>query len=370
MIPDDLTGTNYPPDVLIEMLLEKGLQYKDAATVTAKLMLVTAGSSPRVFQYKTSFASAEATCTSQFARSFVHADWVDGADVVQAEQTTGEEGFNLRFHRIEDDLDALAEDVARAFVCLANMRTSLRALLDEIRAEINIINAALADRPAATTGGATLMLADDVKYVGTTNYFGHKSHVVATPQGNVVFPITSEIAGGPLVNPRVRRTALIAKFLQTPEVKTFFNQAPKPVTPTQFNNAFGDKQIGEGYTVRAVLSILSSRARFDNSAELVERVAEREAAALRTTGESDELIREAFGLVGNAKVGDAPVDRLTMIPAQARTALNSAGYNTVKEFTTAGVEALTTDLKQKGLDVNEGDVAGWQATALTFNMVR
>lgn len=54
--------------------------------------------------------------------SFAHQDWVDGEDVGQAEQTTGEDGFNTRFHRIESDLDALGSDFAqgpipkRAFV--------------------------------------------------------------------------------------------------------------------------------------------------------------------------------------------------------------------------------------------------------------
>ena len=37
-------------------------------------------------------------------QSFKHQDWVDGVSVVQAGQTPGEEGFNDRLHRVENDL--------------------------------------------------------------------------------------------------------------------------------------------------------------------------------------------------------------------------------------------------------------------------
>lgn len=40
----------------------------------------------------------------EFNRSFSHVDWIDNEDVVQAE---GENGFNTRFHALEDDLDTI-----------------------------------------------------------------------------------------------------------------------------------------------------------------------------------------------------------------------------------------------------------------------
>lgn len=41
----------------------------------------------------------------EYARTFTHADWIDNEDVVQAE---GENGFNVRFHALEDELDAVS----------------------------------------------------------------------------------------------------------------------------------------------------------------------------------------------------------------------------------------------------------------------
>lgn len=46
-----------------------------------------------------------------YARSFTHRDWIDNEDVVQAE---GENGFNLRFHGVEDELDKVGAAFALA----------------------------------------------------------------------------------------------------------------------------------------------------------------------------------------------------------------------------------------------------------------
>jgi hypothetical protein len=94
----------------------------------------------RTFGYSTPFPAVDADCTLEFTRSFTHQDWIDGESVCQAEESTAEEGFNRRFHNIEDDIDALASEIGKAFLCLAETRASLRALLDEIQAEINRIN--------------------------------------------------------------------------------------------------------------------------------------------------------------------------------------------------------------------------------------
>lgn len=107
----------------------------------------------RVFSYSAPFAPSAPACQAAFVRSFVHTDWIDGESVVQAGETTLEEGFNRRFHRIEDDLDALSADVARAFVCLGEQRAALARLLDEIRAEINRINGDIHDCCKGESGG-------------------------------------------------------------------------------------------------------------------------------------------------------------------------------------------------------------------------
>ncbi len=64
----------------------------------------------------------------EFERTFEHTDWVDGEDVVRAE---GEEGFNTRFHKIEQDLDALGKSLD----FIKRTRGELAALLQKIKGE-------------------------------------------------------------------------------------------------------------------------------------------------------------------------------------------------------------------------------------------
>src|SRR5215213_1453351 len=117
--------------------LFKAVGFSDAQADTLVDVFTQIVATQRLFDYQRPFPATDPDCVSTFARSFRHEDWVDGESVVQAEQTSIEDGFNHRFHRIEEDLDALAADVAKAFLCLGEMRGDLRAILDEIKAELN-----------------------------------------------------------------------------------------------------------------------------------------------------------------------------------------------------------------------------------------
>lgn len=117
---------------------------------------IVKGKNKRVFAYSDPVASAQpVACRADFVRSFVHTDWIDGESVVQAGETTMEEGFNARFHKIEDDLDALAADIARAFVCMGDQRAEVSKALDEVKAELNRINSDIHDCCQADSGTLT-----------------------------------------------------------------------------------------------------------------------------------------------------------------------------------------------------------------------
>lgn len=110
--------------------------------------------SKRVFAYTAPVDAAQpAQCRATFVRTFIHADWIDGESVVQAETTTLEEGFNSRFHKLEQDLEALAADIAKAFVCLGEQRAGVSRALEEVKTEINRINSDIFDCCDGKTGG-------------------------------------------------------------------------------------------------------------------------------------------------------------------------------------------------------------------------
>ncbi len=275
MATGDLTGTTMTAEDIFQKLTTTGVSKYEAQMVVANWILGNAGVLPRTFAYQTPFEGAEAACAPQFTRSFAHQDWVDGEDVVQAEQTTGEDGFNTRFHRIESDLDALGSDVAQAFVCINAMRASLRLLLDELQAELNLVYRQIASTGGGGgfpvpvepggggvfTGGGGVWTTGGVftgggpavtggTYLGTTKFFDHDVHVFQTSAGRVVLPAVEGVTVTPFENPRVQRAKALGEFLVSPKVQEAFAQGPIP--KRAFVERFGDEVLsnGEGCATR------------------------------------------------------------------------------------------------------------------------
>jgi hypothetical protein len=148
LISDDLSFAK-----AFEILEQSNLTQVEINSLVWGLLGEALGKSKRVFNYTKTFEPSAPACEVGFARSFVHTDWIDGESVVQAEHNSIEEGFNSRFHKIEDDLDALSTDSAKALRCIGDMRAELAALLTEIRTEINRINADVHECCHKTAGG-------------------------------------------------------------------------------------------------------------------------------------------------------------------------------------------------------------------------
>lgn len=356
-----LTGTTMTAEDIFEKLTKTGVSKTEAQLVVANWILGNAGALPRGFAFKTSFAGTEAACTPQFTRSFAHEDWVDGEDVVQAEQTTGEEGFNLRFHRIETDLDALGRDVGQAFACINSMRASLRLLLDELQAELNLIYTEIARLgrdgrivvdPAPSLGG---------KYLGTTKFFDSDVHVFETAAGRIMLPAVAGIEVTPFENPRVQRTQAFGEFVVNDSVQEFFR--PGAVSKGAFLRKFGEGALSNGETVRDAIEIIPSGVRFATPQSLLDALTTREGAAIRTSGLESESIAATFGLAGTDRVADAPLDRLEVMPSNVRSVLAREGVSTVGAFAGRNPAQLTTLLEKRGVDVSTADVGGWVGAA-------
>jgi hypothetical protein len=158
--------------------------------LATSIVLQQIGSAKRTFSYSHPLAAADNSCAPVFARSFVHADWQDGEDVVSAEGSNGDEGFNTRFHKIEADLDALSTDTAKTFECMAELRSDLATLLEEVRLELNRINTDIHKLKPSTGGDVTL---PPVTFPG--DVFFPPISVHPRP------PITPVNPWGPVINP-------------------------------------------------------------------------------------------------------------------------------------------------------------------------
>jgi hypothetical protein len=366
-----LTGTTMTAEQIFDKLTTTGVSKTEAQLVVANWILGNAGLLPRTFAYKTPFAAAEEDCVPQFARTFAHEDWIDGENVVQAEQTTGEDGFNLRFHRIEGDLDALGRDVAQAFVCISSMRASLRSLLDELQAEVNLVHRAVAR--GGRDGGGIIVEPGPIQpgplvggaYLGTTKYFDASVHVFETSSGRVMLPAVEGITITPFENPRVQRTLAVGEFVTTPEVQQFFATG-RPMPKSAFLERFGNEVLSNGEKLRDAIEIIPTETEFPGGQSVVDGLAQREGAAIRTSGLEREAIEVAFGLEGATRVADAPLDRLEILPEDARTALVSAGVGTIGSFVDRNPNELMRVLQSRGIDARAADVSGWVAAGKTL----
>jgi hypothetical protein len=356
-------------------LVTGGLTQSAAATLVSSWIFEHFGRVERKFNYAQDFPAVDPACVATFARTFHHADWVDGESVVQAEATTGEEGFNRRFHEIENDLDGLAADVAKAFVCLASMRRALFNLLAEVRAEINRLNSDVHDccsRRGPAVGPVTQLpsyvdLIDNPYFLGATVLGDRPVQMWRTDRGLVVLPTVAALAPDVVVNPRVTRAGALARyFAENRRVQDFFGD--RQVSRRQLVERFGDEPVREGMTVRDVVSILPEDSGF-RMGEMVEAVTEREAAALRTTSGSAQAVASAFGIeFGTEKVADVRLDRVKNIPPQARAVLLQRGIETVGKLAGANPAEVARLLQAEGVEgVTVGDASEWTAVAKTFS---
>ena len=88
-------------DSVIKRITDTGIADHDAALIVSGWIFENYGRTRRTFNFAQSFPSTmEACMPPAFVRAFVHQDWTDGEDVVQAGETVNDEGFNSRFHKI------------------------------------------------------------------------------------------------------------------------------------------------------------------------------------------------------------------------------------------------------------------------------
>ena len=362
-----------------DKLTTAGVSKSDAAVIAGHWVIAQAGKGMRVFSYSAALAQIEAACAAQFNRTFAHTDWIDGESVVQAEETTVEEGFNKRFHAIEADLDTLGVDVKKSFQCLAELRVSLKALLEEVRAEINRLNKDVFDccRRVEVFPSPTINppLLDWGRFAGMVNLYGKPMQLWETKAGTLVLPLPPKGGGGdPWEDPRITRVSELSRLLgDNPAIKKHFTDAAAAGTPVKVDDlvkSVGDELSPGGLKLKDVVTILPPGATVKDAAELLDTVSEREAAALRTSGLSTVARTATLGVGTDVeKVGEVRLDQFEAIPKAQRTALVAAGISTLDKLSASDTRAIASALKRAGLTATAGEISGWQATAKTMILI-
>jgi hypothetical protein len=359
-------GTNV--NGLFTHLRDVGVAEEAAGLLVSEWLAENLGKRRRSFQFRTDFPEQVAACNAVFQRTFAHTDWVDGESVVQAGETPTEEGFNKRFHALEADLDTVKGDLVRAFECLAEMRRTLRAMFNELVAEINTINGLLGETqplpPVSTFPGNV----NQGTFAGTVK-FGDKDMLLwNTNQGQFLLPKTPEVVPD-IRNPRFNSAGVLqGKFLEQPAIAENF---PEEVAVKDLVEKFGNEVLIDGRTVAEVVKILPPDFTAPNLGELVNQVAEREAGAIRTEIGATEAIKNNLGISFEREaVATAPVENATFLPPTAGEALKDVGVVNIEKLAGSDPVEVHRQLTDAGVRVSPGEVARWQGIAKTLTRLR
>jgi hypothetical protein len=363
------------PEVLYNNLKTAGVTDVDAGLLVSGWIFKNFGNVQRTFSYGQTFDAVDTNCgAATFARGFVHADWVDGESVVQAQQTTSEEGFNVRFHKIEADIDGLAAEIAKLYACVADMRSNLHDRLEEIKAELNRLDADTFKSGNAPRGtGAEFpvygSLLNNAQYAGVSKFGDQTVAMWNTNQGMYMLPAVNPVVGDPISDARVQSAASFAKYVtENPAIAQSFTSA---FTVGDFVSKYGSVQLDNGLTVSQTLDSLPSNAQFETVDALTTGVSQQSASAIKSAAGQNvgSVIAAAFGTQAGA-LSQVSVNRLSTVPTAAQAALAQAGFTTLGKLSSANVADVTTALQRSGVaGLGVGDAASIIATAKTITAI-
>jgi hypothetical protein len=143
-VRDALLATGLPPQA-IQTMLARG--YAESASAAGDAALAPQADSTQGFQFQVQIAQTAPECVLDYQRKFVHQNFVEGVTVVQAEPSPDDPGFNLRFHAIEAEFDAIAVELLLSSNCVAELRRELFELTQELAAKITEIDGKLNAKP-------------------------------------------------------------------------------------------------------------------------------------------------------------------------------------------------------------------------------
>jgi hypothetical protein len=158
---NDILVDGVPSKQLVGALKAAGLSDEAVTSLLAEVLarapFASAGRAEAVpaFRFQTSIAQTAPECAATYTRGFVHPDFFDGLTVVQAGQTPEELGFNFRFHRIEDEFDAVSVDLLKLSNCLAQLRQEVFGMAQELEEKITEIDTLLKTKPKEKEGKET-----------------------------------------------------------------------------------------------------------------------------------------------------------------------------------------------------------------------
>jgi hypothetical protein len=362
----DLQFGGITANQVFSKLTDTHISEDDAKRFVASWVWENAFGVGRRFDYTHPFPAADpAPAPAPFVREFQHADWLDGESAVQAGQTPTEQGFNERFHRIERDLDRLGALEASFAAALAAMRSNVHDALEDVRAEMNRINADIADLRAGRGVSVSPVHFDPgPKFVGSTKFFDKQVQVWQTTDGRTFTIPTVEAVSLPPSAGATRAPKVAEMLGRDADIRAAF---PAGVKAGDLVDKFGDRRTSDGQLLADVLAAVPADQTFPNLDAMVGDLADRDAALLRGIG-ADAGVRSTLG-VAAGQGGTAPAGRVEGVSAAVNDALVAASIRTVSDLAAATPDRLTAAAAARGQTLSAAQAMSIIARARTFRQL-
>jgi hypothetical protein len=247
----------------------------------------TGNSRPAPFDFATDVQTADPGTVVTYARGFVHTDWVDGEDRVQASATPEELGFNARFHAIENEFDAVHDQFVRLAAAVAELRSDLVGVVNELESKLTALQNDLFDLRSETSPRpqapgnlgilGTVKIADKTAYIAQT---GNDFQLVEFAGATLGGPIKDRAQLGDIgvvFRPQearpdevVRIVAGLEDLVTVPEVREVVERPG--ATVADLRAVVGGAVLANGVTAASVLAALPAEQQLGGAASTVQLV--------------------------------------------------------------------------------------------------
>jgi hypothetical protein len=362
-MPIDITDKGFiingtASEVVAKTLQDSGLSSATVAEIIGGWFVgVTGAAEPVPFRFTTVVEATDPGCDVTYSRQFAHTDWIDGESRVQAGLTPEELGFNARFHAVENEFDAIADQLEGLGSCAAGIRADLVGVVRELEAKITALQNEIHARRQEETpptgpkflGTVTIdeqpilitQFDDDFKFVGFQE---------APIRAQVKFPV------GPLepVRPEwlIDVTAGLGEVLAEPGVAVLWQPGEEvTVGDLRTNPATAAITLPTGNTLGQVLATMPAETSFASASEAVTAIMEHLVAGLE--GDAAARVRtEVVTAEGADRTGGALLSSgVTVLGLDEATtrAVAAAGFGTVGRLAGASPTEVAAALTAEGL---------------------
>ena len=346
-------------DVVAKSLLGAGLSNAAIAEIIGGWFVgVTGAAEPVPFRFTTDVEASDPACAVTYGRDFAHTDWIDGESRVQAGMTPEELGFNARFHGIENELDAIAQQFQDLGTCARAIRSDLVGVVKELEAKITALQNEIharrqEEKPVpgpkflgtATVEDKQILITqfdDQFKFVG----FQEQPIRIPDVRGpvNPVEPVRPDWL--------IDVTAGLSEVLTQPEVEVLWEPGEEvTVGDLRANPATAAITLPTGNTLGQVLATMPADTAFSSPTEAVTLIMEHLVAGLSedaaTEVRTEVVTGDAVGRTGGALLNSS-VTGLGLDEDTTR-AVVEAGFGTVGRLAGASPTEVATALRAHGL---------------------